>query len=137
MSRYISERIRLAVARRANYSCEYCLVHEDDIFFSCEIDHIISLKHGGSHDFNNLAYSCPFCNKNKGSDLGSMLLPDTSIIRFFNPRQDKWEDHFYVEEVTICPKTEIGAVTEKIFNFNQLDRILERMELQAVGRYPY
>lgn len=75
MSRYISDKVRQAVAERARHQCEYCLIHQDDIFFTCEIDHIISVKHGGSNDLNNLAYACPFCNNNKGSDLGSVLLP--------------------------------------------------------------
>lgn len=39
--------IRLAVAIRADYLCEYCLIGEDDTFFGCQIDHIISRKHGG------------------------------------------------------------------------------------------
>lgn len=136
MSRYISDKVRQAVADRARHQCEYCLIHQDDIFFTCEIDHIISVKHGGGNDLNNLAYACPFCNNNKGSDLGSVLLPNTTIIRFFNPRKDSWKDHFYLEGVTICPKTEIGKVTIKILNVNAVDRILERLELQNMGRYP-
>ena len=47
MTRHISEELRKAVAIRANYCCEYCLIQEEDTFFTCQIDHILSLKHGG------------------------------------------------------------------------------------------
>ncbi len=73
MSRYISEDLRHLVAARAEYLCEYCLIHEDDTFFGCEVDHIISMKHGGPTEADNLAYACAFCNRQKGSDIGSIL----------------------------------------------------------------
>ena len=41
MSSYIS----------AAFLCEYCLIHEDDTVFGCEVDHIISTKHGGAAHF--------------------------------------------------------------------------------------
>jgi HNH endonuclease len=47
MSSYISPALRRLVATRAEYLCENCLIHEDDTFFGCEVDHIISEKHGG------------------------------------------------------------------------------------------
>jgi hypothetical protein len=136
MSRYISENQRSFVRKRAKYHCEYCLIHEDDTFFTCQIDHIISLKHGGNDDNVNLAYSCIFCNRNKGSDLGSVLLPDTTLIRFFNPRIDDWSEHFYLDDAVIEAKTDVGKVTIKILELNNVERILERLELQEVGRYP-
>ncbi|MEM0991742.1 MAG: hypothetical protein AAGI49_01855 [Bacteroidota bacterium] len=63
-------------------------------------------------------------------------MPDTTIIRFFNPRNDIWNEHFYLDGATICSKTNIGEVTIKILQVNAIDRILERLELQQVGRYP-
>jgi len=55
MSSYISPALRRLVATRAEYLCEYCLIHEDDTFFGCEVDHIISEKYGGQTAENNLA----------------------------------------------------------------------------------
>jgi 5-methylcytosine-specific restriction endonuclease McrA len=34
------------------------LIAEEDTFFGREVEHIISLKHGGSSDLENLAYAC-------------------------------------------------------------------------------
>lgn len=44
---YISAELGRLVIARADNLCEYCLIHEDDTFFGCEVDHIISEKHGG------------------------------------------------------------------------------------------
>src|SRR5438045_838759 len=94
MSRFINEDLRQFVAARAYHSCEYCLIHESDTVFGCEIDHIISIKHGGATEAENLAYACAFCNRYKGTDLGSLLSRTGELTRFFSPRLDLWADHF-------------------------------------------
>jgi len=137
MNRYISEQLRRLVANRANNLCEYCLIHEEDTFFSCQVDHIISFKHGGKTEAENLAYACAFCNRNKGSDIGSILEPNSSFVRFFNPRTDKWVDHFQLEGTIIKPITDIGEATAKILDFNNIDRIVERQTLIDLGRCPH
>ncbi|MFQ5652963.1 MAG: HNH endonuclease [bacterium] len=40
------------------------MIHEEDTFFHCQVDHIISLKHGGPTDADNLAYACVICIRN-------------------------------------------------------------------------
>jgi 5-methylcytosine-specific restriction endonuclease McrA len=94
MSSYVSAALRRLVAVRADLLCEYCLVHEDDAVFGCEVDHIISEKHGGATDAGNLAYACAFCNRAKGSDIGSIVPGTGHFVRFFNPRTDRWAEHF-------------------------------------------
>ncbi len=130
--------LRRLVAARANQLCEYCLFHEDDTYFGCEVDHVVSRKHGGLTEEDNLAYACALCNRNKGSDLGS-LEPDTGeLVRFYDPRRDRWTDHFRLAEdgVTIVPLTPVGRVTVRILGLNHNDRLLERTELREIGRYP-
>ncbi|HJR07515.1 MAG TPA: HNH endonuclease signature motif containing protein [Pyrinomonadaceae bacterium] len=136
MSRYLSAEVRQLVAARADYLCEYCLIAEDDTFFGCEVDHVISLKHGGSSEVDNLAYACVFCNRQKGSDIGSISLESGEFSRFFNPRTDRWSDHFRLTGNSIQPLTLIGEVTARILNFNTADRILERRALQEANKYP-
>jgi len=136
MSSYVSAALRRLVAERAEYLCEYCLMHEDDAFFGCEIDHIISEKHGGPTEADNLAYACVFCNHAKGSDIGSIVRRTGNFSRFFNPRTDRWAEHFALDGVTIIPLSDIGEVTARILDFNNSDRLLERQVLHAVGRYP-
>ena len=133
---YISVALRQLVITRARSLCEYCLIHEDDAYFGCEIDHIISEKHGGPTEDSNLAYACLFCNRNKGSDIGSIVRQTGQFCRFFNPRIDHWADHFALNGVRIDTLTEIGEVTARILDFNYIDRLIERQELEAFGYYP-
>ena len=88
--------------------CEYCRMHESDSFLPFEIDHITSLKHGGGHEPENLAYACPHCNQNKGTDLTTFLKSYEDIVAIFNPREQHWFEHFAVEEGEILAKTRIG-----------------------------
>ena len=124
------------VVNRADRLCEYCLIHEDDTFFGCEVDHIISLKHNGLTHEDNLAYACAFCNRHKGTDIGSIFMETGEFVRFFNPRQDKWSKHFRLEGSLITPITDIGTVTATILRFNTGERILEREMLIDINRYP-
>ena len=138
-STYISAELRRLVIARADCLCEYCLLHEDDTFFGCEVDHVISEKHGGPTQEDNLAYACMTCNRNKGSDIGSLIPRTDTLIRFFHPRRDRWGDHFRLDPAdgfTILPLTEIGEATARIFGFNATDRLLERQALLLAGRYP-
>jgi hypothetical protein len=136
MPSYISEELRRRVATRAAHLRVYCLIHEEDAFYGCEVDHIISVKHGGPTEADNLAYACVFCNRQKGSDIGSILWTTGEFSRFFNPRIDRWREHFRLEGTIIQPQTGIGEVTARILGFNHSDRLLERQTLTAVGRYP-
>ncbi|MCP4353325.1 MAG: HNH endonuclease [Desulfobacterales bacterium] len=136
MNRYIGKELRRLVAKRSNYLCEYCLISEDDTHLGCEVDHIISLKHGGTNEQSNLAYACFFCNRYKGSDIGSVLSQSDRFVRFYNPRKDRWTDHFRLEGNLIMPLSEIGEVTVRILGFNSDDRIVEREYLISADRYP-
>ncbi len=131
----IPERIRKIVAQRSNYECEYCRVNEDDHFLSFQIDHIVSLKHGGSNEMNNLAWACPYCNQNKGSDIGTIIERSEALVPFFNPRKDHWKEHFHIENGEIIPLSEVGKATLKILKFNEPDILIFRQILFRAGRY--
>jgi len=137
MSRsYIAKALRQLVINRAEGVCEYCLIHENDTFYGCQVDHIISEKHGGLTTADNLAYACTFCNRYKGSDVGSIVLRTGEFSRFFNPRIDQWADHFTLDNGIIVALTDIGMVTVNILDFNNPERLLERQALQTMGCYP-
>ncbi|MFN5856024.1 MAG: HNH endonuclease [Pseudanabaenaceae cyanobacterium] len=132
---YISAELRRLVAQRADYSCEYCLITEETTP-SCQVDHIISVKHGGDSTAENLCYACLFCNLQKGTDLGSINWSNGELVRFFNPRKDLWREHFQLDGAIIQPTTDIGEVTARILDFNNTERILERQILIENNRYP-
>ncbi len=122
--------------RRAGYRCEYCRVSQSDFLIGFHVDHIRSLKHGGSSSLENLALACSDCNAHKGTDLGTFLGNDhTSFTRFFNPRMDVWEDHFETEAGAIYSKTEVAEATIRIFQFNEIDRVIVRQAEADAGRF--
>jgi HNH endonuclease len=135
MSRRISPTLRLTVAVRANYCCEYCRLPELAVMLRFQIEHIISIQHGGKTVLSNLAFSCPICNSRKGPNIGTVLDDDETFIRFFHPRKHDWHEHFEIQNGQILPKTQIGEGTAKILNFNELDLVLERIELMETGFY--
>ena len=136
MSSYISAQIRLLVAQRAGNVCEYCLIAAEDSYYRHQIEHIVSLKHGGSSETENLALSCVFCNRNKGSDIGSVIANSTELIRFYNPRIDVWNEHFRLDGLVITPLTKIGEASVRILQMNHEDQLMERETLSRVRRYP-
>ena len=97
------------------------------------MDHILSEKHRGKSDVSNLALACFFCNRNKGSDIGSIRSAEVpEFIPFFNPRVDAWSDHFEFDALRrIVPNTDTGQVTARILGFNTENRLLERQALSA------
>jgi hypothetical protein len=58
------------------------------------------------------------------------------LTRFYNPRQDKWPEHFSLLGVEIKPITDVGEVTVRILDMNHNERLLERQELKELHRYP-
>ena len=121
---------------RAQGLCEYCLIHESDTFVGCQVDHIISEKHGGLTVEANLAYACAFCNRCKGTDVGSVLQETDEFLRFYNPRVDHWAHHFRLDGYRIVAGSSVGEVTIRILALNAVERVLEREHLARVGRYP-
>ncbi|GAB2773663.1 hypothetical protein GCM10027175_09360 [Hymenobacter latericoloratus] len=132
---YIPAAMRRQVAERAGYCCEYCRLAEADMFLGCHIDHVISEKHGGLTQPDNLAYACVFCNLHKGSDIAS-LTGAGELVALYNPRRQRWQEHFRLQGALILPTTTVGEVTVRLLQFNHPDRLLEREALLVVNRYP-
>ena len=132
---YIGADLRRLVVSRAGNICEYCLIHEEDTFFGCHVDHIISEKHGGLTIEANLALACSVCNLRKGSDIASLTAGGV-LTRLYHPRTDLWPQHFALFGALIEPLTPIGEVTVSLLQLNASERILERQELIETDRYP-
>ena len=83
-----------------------------------------------------MALACVFCNRHKGSDIASVVPGTDRIVRFFNPRTDRWNEHFQLNGVIFEHLTEIGEATIRILKINHNDQILEREVLNQRNRYP-
>jgi hypothetical protein len=94
---------------------------------------VIAEKHGGQTHEANLALACALCNKYKGSDLASMDSVTGEIVQLYQPRGDRWADHFQVEDGAIVPTTAIGRVTVTLLQINRPARILERRLCMVAG----
>jgi hypothetical protein len=135
MTSYVTASLRRLVVARASAACEYCLVRESDTYLGCQVDHVVSEKHGGATEIGNLAFACTVCNRAKGTDVGSVTA-EGMFVRFFSSRMDRWEDHFRLRGPVIEPQTAIGEVTARIFGLNVAERLMERELLQRIGSYP-
>ncbi|MEW6580955.1 MAG: HNH endonuclease signature motif containing protein [Chloroflexota bacterium] len=132
----IPDPLRRAVLARANRCCEYCLLSQDDAFLAHEVDHVIAEKHRGVTTLDNLCLSCFDCNRHKGSDIASVDPETGALTPLFDPRRDRWTDHFRLEGPRIVPRTAIGRVTEYLLRLNSDEQIMKRAALIALGRYP-
>ena len=133
---YIPEALRRLVVARAYNCCEYCRMPQAAKLFTFEVDHIIAEKHRGVTREDNLCLSCFDCNRAKGSDFASFD-PETGAVTFlFNPRRDRWLDHFRLSVAEIVPLTAMGRVTVFLLHLNAEALLTERALLVEAGRYP-
>lgn len=135
MSTRPSAAMRRQVVDRAQNRCEYCLIHQDDAVATHQIDHVLAEKHGGSTTLENLACSCMPCNLRKSSDLSSVDPATGAIVPLFNPRTQSWSEHFRFEGVQVVGLSPEGRASVAFFQLNSYDRMSERRELMAAGRF--
>ena len=120
---------------RAQGCCEYCLYPETESLITHQLDHVVARQHGGTDHEDNLAYCCAVCNRYKGPNLSSVD-PDTGeVTRLFNPRTQRWGEHFVLEDEHIIGTTPEGRATVFLLRFNDEERLAERRVLIASGRY--
>ncbi len=133
---YIPAALRERIRRRAADRCEYCLLAEEDAGFPHEPDHIVAEKHGGDTSPENMALACFDCNRFKGSDIASLDPVTRSLVPLYNPRTDRWADHFRIEQGAIRPLTPTARATARLLKLNLPVRIEVRATLTKSGRYP-
>ncbi len=118
---------RAAVRARAGNCCEYCQrTQATSPLAPLQIEHIVARKHHGSDDPDNLALACAECNLHKGSDLTG-LDPDTSqVTPVFNPRRERWSDHFAWNGIRIVGLSPVGRTTVRLLQLNSPSRLRVR-----------
>lgn len=134
---HIPAPLRRLVIERAEGYCEYCLLHQDDTVFVHHVDHVIALKHGGRTEEENLALACMECNLRKGPDLAAIDPVEGTLAPLFNPRIQRWSEHFTLENASLVGKTPHGRATVALLRMNNPARLLERQRLILAGRYPH
>lgn len=122
------------VWQRANQCCEYCLFPADFALLPFQIDHVISQKLHGPTIAENLALSCERCNSHKGPLAAGYLAG--KHVPLFNPRTDRWLDHFEWNGPHLVGKTDVGRVTIDVLAINLPYRVALRASLMHEGVYP-
>src|SRR5688572_19109212 len=112
---------REIVSQRAGQRCEYCRLPQGAVpYLVFHVDHIIAKQHIDdiSNDPQLLAWACSECNYHKGPNLVSIDPLTKQQTELFNPRQDRWSDHFEIDRGVIMGRTSKGRATARLLNMN-------------------
>jgi hypothetical protein len=125
----------LSVAERAAHRCEYCRAPEVVFNFPFEVEHITPPGAGGTDEDINKALACRSCNLHKSDRIEGFDAETQTNTRLYNPRQDRWSDHFRYEPTTaeIIGLTAIGRVTVASLQMNGAVQIAARQQWQRLG----
>lgn len=130
----------IEVRRRAAGLCEYCRIPEAAFRRPFHIEHVIARQHGGATELDNLALACWVCNLKKGPNLTGIDPQSKRITRLFDPRKDRWADHFAFSVGTLVAAgieirglTSVGRATVIVLGMNTEMRQMVRYELRREG----
>jgi hypothetical protein len=138
MAEAISEALRQTVTERARGCCEYCRSQEAYATERFSVEHIHPRVLGGLTVEENLALACQGCNGHKSSATETAD-PETGEMRtLFNPRQQRWEEHFAWSEdgLFIVGLTPVGRATIVRLHINRPSLVNLRRALMAIKSHP-
>jgi hypothetical protein len=90
----VSDITRRSVRERAGYLCEYCHSQERLAANRFTVDHVIPRSLEGSDNIDNLALACRRCNERRYNFVAGIDPNTQEVVPIFNPRGQKWADHF-------------------------------------------
>lgn len=139
MSRsYIPKSLREQVTIDARSRCGYCQTAARITGTPMEIDHIVPESLGGSTDRANLWLSCSMCNDHKGNRIAAPDPQTAEVVRFFDPRQQIWQEHFEwsAEGDLIIGKSATGRATTSALRLNRAELVEARRGWVIAGWHP-
>lgn len=129
---------RQQVRQRAGARCEYCRLPDHiELTGPFHVEHIIARQHHGTNDLSNLAWACSRCNRHKGTNLSAVDPDDGKVVFLFNPRQQKWEEHFEIIGAVIRGTSPMGRATVQLLQMNAERRVELRSELISQGFWKF
>ncbi len=127
--------LRSRIRDRAGNRCEYCRLSQDDSpVVRFWIEHIVAKQHGGDDSPENLAWTCPRCNRFKGPNLTAIDPQTGKVVPLFHPRRQAWQEHFTLDGVRIVGLTQSGRATVRLLRMNTSERLEIRSLLRSQGR---
>jgi hypothetical protein len=123
----VGARTRAQVRERAQNTCEYCHLHQNDSpLAALHIEHVVPKIHGGTDDPDNLALACIDCNLHKGTNLTGIDPQTNEVTELFHPRRQSWGEHFEWRGIHLVGKTAVGRTTVRVLSMNSEDQIALR-----------
>ena len=126
---------RRRVWERACGCCEYCRLPQSCTNLPHELDHIRAAKHHGHTTLGNLCLACAACNTYKSCNAAGFDPHSGALVRLFNPRKDRWTDHFQWQGPRLLGKTAEGRATIDVLKINANERVVHRRILMALGLF--
>jgi HNH endonuclease len=124
------------VVARAGERCEYCRMHQALQGATFHVEHTVPSSRGGTDDLANLAWACPACNLHK-SDRTSAVDPDSgAVVPLFNPRTDRWAEHFRWDGYEIRGITPTGRAAVFALDLNHPRRVMIRRAEEMFDLFP-
>jgi hypothetical protein len=130
------EELEALVRERAEFRCEYCLMHQDLQGATFHLEHVIPITKGGKTEMENLALACPSCNLHKSDRVEVTDSETGKEIRLFDPRTASWKDHFAWSGYQIVGKTATGRATIEALDLNHPRRQRIRQAEEMFGWFP-
>jgi hypothetical protein len=128
--------LRRLVAFRASDRCEYCGLAQEGQEATFHIDHIVPKVAGGTTTADNLALACVSCSLRKESRRSGRDPRTGRTVPLFNPRRQRWGDHFRWEAFTVVGLTPTGRTTVATLRLNRPLILAIRAEEAVRGRHP-
>lgn len=128
--------LRQVLQERAGHRCEYCKVHSAIQRATFHLDHVRPSSHQGGDDPDNRAFACPTCNLAKGDQVALVDPTSGETVPLFNPRRDRWSEHFRFEGYVVIGLTPVGRALVAAFDLNSTQCIFIRSIESAAGLFP-
>lgn len=100
------------------------------------VEHVVPSFAGGSDELDNLAWACPSCNLHKANRTEVGSSGTSEPIPLFDPRTDRWSDHFEWDDYSLAGKSDIGWATIAALVLNHDRRLKIRQAEQLCGMFP-
>src|SRR5689334_24417504 len=87
------------------------------------IKHVVPRSRGGSSIPENLAWACSGCNLHKADRVEAADPSSGKALPLFNPRTDRWSDHFRWDGFEIAALTPRARATVAALELNHPRRV--------------
>lgn len=124
------------VRERPDGRCDYCGMHQSIQGGTFHCEHILPRVLGCQTVAENMALACPSCNLHKSRRVAVRDAETGSVIPHFNPRTDRWAEHFEWDEFTLAGISPTGRATIDLLQLNAPRRLQIRQAERLFDLFP-